>query len=98
MLAMEAISACSMFGWLFCLAEILLSFEILRTGNHLVFGLICCIPFLVAATVLHILKSKTQQLPPWIQVEQGEVGKLCPVRSLLCHRYGGVQQHYPGHF
>jgi hypothetical protein len=49
----------------------------LRLWIHLVFGLLYCIPFFVAAIVLYILKSKTQQLPPWIQVEQGPVGKRC---------------------
>jgi hypothetical protein len=82
-LILTAMSAASMFGWFYCLTAVLLPFKALRIGIHLLFGLLCCIPFFVPAIVLYILKSKTQQLPPWIQVEQGEVDKLC-LGGLCC--------------
>jgi hypothetical protein len=70
------IQGCLIAGFILVLAMTIFG-RFFRFGIHLAFGLLCCIPFFVVTIVLYILKSKTQQLPPWIQVEQGEVGKLC---------------------
>jgi hypothetical protein len=47
---------------------------------------ICCIPFLVAAIILYIVKSKTKHLPPWIHVEEGEISRFS-VGSLCIEQY-----------
>ncbi|KAH7111851.1 hypothetical protein B0J11DRAFT_447300 [Dendryphion nanum] len=72
------ISMCSISGKFLCLTDILL-----RVGISLLFGMICCIPFLVAAIVLYMFNSKAKHLPPWIQVEEGEVSRLT-VGGLCC--------------
>jgi hypothetical protein len=82
-LAMAAISVCLALGPSFSLAAVLPRFKTLRIWIHLLLGLLCCIPFTLAAIILHVLNMKAQQLPSWIQVEQGEVGKLC-LGSLCC--------------
>jgi hypothetical protein len=81
--AMTALSICSTLGKFFCLTAILLRFRFLRVGILLLLGLICCSPFLVATIVLYIFRSKTEHLPSWIQVEEGEVSKLS-VGGLCC--------------
>jgi hypothetical protein len=80
---MAAVFICSAFNRFFCLAGILLRVRILRVGIHVVFALICWVPFLVATVILYILRSKTGQLPSWIQVDQGEVSGLC-LGSFCC--------------
>jgi hypothetical protein len=80
---MSALSICTVFGRFLCLTAILLRFRILKVGTLLLLGLICCSPFLVATIVLYIVKSKTEHLPPWIQVEEGEVSRTS-VEGLCC--------------
>jgi hypothetical protein len=82
-LAIAAISIFSAFGRFLCLASILLRSRLIRAGIHLVFGLICSIPFLAVAIVLNVLDSKIKELPSWIQVSQGEVSRLC-LGGLFC--------------
>ncbi|KAH7111110.1 hypothetical protein B0J11DRAFT_447699 [Dendryphion nanum] len=77
------ISMCSISGKFLCLTDILLRFRILRVGISLLFGMICCIPFLVAAIVLYMFNSKAKHLPPWIQIEEGGVSRLS-VGGLCC--------------
>jgi hypothetical protein len=70
-------------GRFFCLAALLTKFRFLRVGIMLVYGTTCCVPFLVITVILYILKSKTDQLPSWINVEQGEVSEIC-LGGLVC--------------
>ena len=50
---------------------------------YFTFGLIFSSPFLIPTVILYILRSKVDQLPAWIQVQQGDVYKLC-LGSLCC--------------
>jgi len=44
----------------------------LWTVVHL-FGFLSCAPFVVLVVILSVLRSKADQLPPWIQAQQGNV-------------------------
>lgn len=76
LLVLAIVSACPIFFPALCLTGIL-GFRFLRVGVHITFSLICCIPFIIAAVIFLILGSKAKHLPPWVQVEEGPVGKLC---------------------
>jgi hypothetical protein len=75
MFIMVIMSICSMSFPLLCLSSILGS-KILKVGVLLLLGTICCILFVIPVVILLVLESKTKQLPSWIWVEHGEVGKL----------------------
>jgi hypothetical protein len=44
------------------------------------------IPFLIAAIILYIIKSKTKHLPLWIHVEEGEISRFF-INSLYIKQY-----------
>lgn len=75
LLVMAAMTICSMFLSLICLSSILGS-KVVKFGVLLLLGTICCVLFIAPVVVLSIVNSKAKQLPSWIQVEHGEVGKL----------------------
>jgi hypothetical protein len=73
---MSCVSICLMFGRFLCLTAILPRFRYLIVGCFLLMGLICCASFSVASFIPHVVKSESEHLLSWIQVEQGDVGKL----------------------
>jgi hypothetical protein len=75
MVVMVIVSICSMAFPLACLSSIL-GLKMLKFGLLLLLGVICCILFVIPVVILLVLESKAKQLPSWIQVEHGDVGKL----------------------
>ena len=69
-------SLLSVFGYFFRL-------KLWRVMFHMMGGLIVCIPFLVPVVVLHVLRSKLNSLPSWIQVSQGDFTGLL-IAGLSC--------------
>lgn len=74
---MVTLSLCLHFGRFYWVAAILMRSRYLRAWILLLFGLICCAPFSAIAIMLHNFNSEAVNLPAWIQVEQGQVSKLC---------------------
>lgn len=61
------------FGWATFLAGTILKLRILRALSHFLFGLICCAFLAIPTGILYLLKSKIHQLPPWIDIQVGNV-------------------------
>lgn len=40
-------------------------------------GLVCCAPFVLLTALFIVVQAKTKTLPPWIDAQSGEVGRLC---------------------
>jgi hypothetical protein len=68
MLIMIIVSICSI--------SFILGLKALKVGLLLLLGTICCVLFVIPVIILSVLDSKAKQLPSWIQVEHGEVGKF----------------------
>ncbi|KAH8726712.1 hypothetical protein GQ44DRAFT_725897 [Phaeosphaeriaceae sp. PMI808] len=75
MLVMAATTICLVFLPTIYLPSIL-GLKIVKFGVLLLLGTICCGLFIAPVIILGILNSKAKQLPSWIQVEHGEVGKF----------------------
>ena len=69
MLVVLITSLLSVFGYFFQL-------KLWRVMFHVVAGLVLCIPFIVPVVILHVLRSKLDSLPNWIQVVQGDLTGL----------------------
>ncbi|KAH6883882.1 hypothetical protein B0T10DRAFT_564924 [Thelonectria olida] len=67
----------SLYGWPSCFRGSIVRPGALCAAVYLVFGLILGVPFFIPTIILHILRSKLEQLPSWIQVQQGNVYGLC---------------------
>lgn len=61
------LSICSMFGRTFIVSNAL------RIAIHAVFGVVFCIPFIVPVSVLGALQSKSERLPNWIEIREGNI-------------------------
>ena len=42
-----------------------------------VLGLVCCVFFILFAALFVVVQTKTKSLPPWVEAQSGEVGRLC---------------------
>ncbi|KAF4451417.1 Na(+)/H(+) antiporter NhaA 2 [Fusarium austroafricanum] len=67
------IFAASLCGWPSCFRGRIVQPGLLYIGARLVFGLVLSVPFFIPTVALHILRSKLEQVPSWIQVQQGNV-------------------------
>jgi hypothetical protein len=82
-LFMVTLAVFSIFHRFFRLTAILVPFRILIAVILPSFGLIRVVLSTLRLIVLHIVKSKIEHLPPWIQVEEGDVRGLS-VGDLSC--------------
>ena len=55
----------------------------LQLAIYLIIGQIFCIPFVIPMIIFHILRSKLGDLPPWMQLQEGNIYGLC-VGCLCC--------------
>jgi hypothetical protein len=44
---------------------------------YIALWIICCLPILIATLVLIVFQQKARLLPSWVEVQHGEVGRLC---------------------
>jgi len=78
MLILATIFFYLIFGRLFYIAAILLRLSVqLRVVIYLVLGMVCCIPLFIPTIVLYIFQLKTKELLSEIEIEKGEVSRLC---------------------
>lgn len=66
-------------GWCSCMMSMIMPFRLFQSGLHLLLGLVCCLPFMLAVGFQMALRSA---LPAWVDLEQGgifglSVGCLC---------------------
>ena len=74
----------SMLSRLLCILGILISLRFWsRIRVHITLGVICCLPLLLCAAILHIFRQKTSSLPLWVEAKHGEVGGVC-LLALCC--------------
>lgn len=78
LLTLAVLFVCLLFRGRFCLGIVLQHIagwsKVLLV---LIYGSLCCVPLILLASLLHIFQANIGVLPPWIEADIGEVGKLC---------------------
>jgi hypothetical protein len=65
-----------LYGW-FSLLSCGVNSAALGAVIYLILGLLSCIPFIIPTVSLHAVRSRTEGLPAWIQMQQGDLYGLC---------------------
>ncbi|ELQ45145.1 hypothetical protein OOU_Y34scaffold00006g4, partial [Pyricularia oryzae Y34] len=82
-------SAYGRFTWLKKSKEILFSPKPIVFILRLLIGLLLCVPYIIPTLTLSMVRSKLDELPPWIEVENGDVFELL-IGCTCCALFGAV--------